>query len=403
MRTYIGSLYKVRKSDGSGGWVHDTHYFQTHADAVEDTISKTFLTANQKTLLLAAKNNLDDAIGELSTIKNSAYATLINRINALYAAYASDDEYDTIINKLQELVAFISSANIAEGEDVTLESFIKSVSASLEAVSTNIVPEVDNSISIGASNLRFKNLFLSGDLLAGTIKIGSFINIRDASDNKFEEMKSLAVKTTTPAATDYTRSALKEGLLWVDTDSVPDSAAYEARPSIYVTYCKKRLPWQRVATTWATAWIKNNYFMSTGETKSIIPALSYGGAYGGVIPVVEFDTAWGRMAICLSTVVTDSTATGETYNIVFYVAPMVDTGYPVFYVAKDYDHFAFLASFAISIMTSWTAFSEVGPVYSVPLLDIPYSDIELPEAIIIQSNPNLVVPGVNFLMNVDWS
>lgn len=390
---YKGSLYKVLRSDGS----YDIHYFRTHVDAIEELVpdDKYFVTADQREFLAAMKDN---SAAILENFSDTAYADLITRANVLYNMYTSDG--NSIIDKLQEILSFVTDAGVAEiPEDYSLEDFITGVTASLEAITTNITPATDNTKNIGATANRFKDAYFYNIAQLAQLKVPDFSHIKNQSNVTLEDLGHSVVSQTAPTAASYSRTAMQEGLLWIDTSGGALPTLTQGRPSIIIQPASSDTPTHlRVDNDF----IRKSYFNAGFPPR-----------FSGAKPIVEFDTAWGRMAICIYMYLEPQVIGSSPYHLFFYVTQATMTGYPGYeqarLYAQDEDLDFHMTTLAVCTATANAssvddAMETTSAMYPVGASLIgPIESITLPEATIINSNWQLAVPGLGFTMKVDWS
>lgn len=274
MATYIGSIYKTRKTDGT----YDSHYWLTHANAVLTTSEKTFITQDQLdfvdsllgegstggvsfTDLVDRVEAVEGSLGTVSGDVATQLGELGTRLISIEEFFSMGEDQDNIISSLNEIYDFVKNAAITEG--TTFEDFIQSFSPNLSAYGGNIAPEVTSTHNLGSSTHKWKDLYLSGKVNSATLgttsnatiggtlgvtgvttlaaltttglisannglTLGDGKDIKASSWNHYKvgtgglgdmvhNVKEIYVGNVAPTNTNYNRVALSEGLVWVDT------------------------------------------------------------------------------------------------------------------------------------------------------------------------------------------
>ena len=305
MATIIGSKYRTKNSTGGT----DLHYLLTHAKAVLTdtytpgagvTTDKQFVTSSQLDFISA----LSDGTAEVPSITE-----LETRIVSIENLINADDASNTTIDRLNEIIAFLNNATIAEG--TTLTSFVEGVSRKITLNGTTIASGGTASFYAPTTSGNASNVLVSDGVgkspyftdvlwirelhVDGTIgssgsystTFGDIItaqgNIRAVHGNvevetidKFKVgasstsignyLKSHVVKTTEPTAADYGRDAIPEGSVWLDTGtSVVDTTPASYRLNFNVYQGAESLV---EAKNWAANWAVDTVIAHADSGKS---------------------------------------------------------------------------------------------------------------------------------------
>lgn len=203
MATIIGAFLQIYNKN-TGQW--DTHYFTTHANAIIQTTEKQFISEGLKNFIKNIKGDISgnyidyDELTDTVLSNTNEITGVKSRVSSIEALINLDE--DNIISNLQEILDFISEAEITEGKTIT------------EFVDDITKLKVNDTNPIGATN----EISIYAPTNKGTVD--QILVSTGTSTPQFKTIKNVVVKETTPSASDYGKTAFQGGEIWLDTSGV---------------------------------------------------------------------------------------------------------------------------------------------------------------------------------------
>lgn len=279
MATIIGSFLQIYNKTTST-W--DTHYFTTHANAIIQTTEKQFISEELKNFIKDIKGDTSGNYidyGELTDTvlsNTNEISGVKGRVSSIEALINLDE--DNIISNLQEILDFISAAEISEGKTIT------------EFVDDITKLKVNDTNPIGATN----EISIYAPTNKGTVD--QILVSTGTSTPQFKTIKNVVVKETTPSASDYGKTSFQGGEIWIDTGSTT--------PSEPTTAYNLKLVYNTSFETGGFTGVINfyNFLEDNNVTNN-----------GVTVPILYFESNEGLMALCIfknSTGASDSFESG---------------------------------------------------------------------------------------------
>ena len=206
MATIIGAFLQIYNKD-TGQW--DTHYFTTHANAIIQTTEKQFISEELKNFIKNIKGDISgnyidyDELTDTVLSNTNEISGVKSRVSSIEALINLDE--DNIISNLQEILDFISAAEITEGKTIT------------EFVDDITKLKVNDTNPIGATN----EISIYAPTNKGTVD--QILVSTGTSTPQFKTIKNVVVKETTPSASDYGKTSFQGGEIWIYTGSTTPS------------------------------------------------------------------------------------------------------------------------------------------------------------------------------------